>query len=795
MAKASFSRLLATFWATVIICQWLPPAAVSHATISTKLPSEVVVQRLTDEENGKWIGLSAKTTALNWDKESQMDNPIPPTSTHYPHKTFFSQTMPDSAKPLTYPPTRKSDQVDNYHGTLVADPYRWLENSDSQETKAWIEAENKLTFAYLQEIPARDKIKQRLTKLWDYEKYGIPFKEGESLPNGSTERYFYFKNDGLQNQSVLYTLKTLDAQPQVLLDPNQLSKDGTVALSDLSISKNGQLLAYGLSTSGSDWQEWKVRDICTGKDLPDHLRWIKFSGVSWTHDHQGFFYSRYDQPNEKTKLEDINYYQKLYYHRLGTPQSEDILIYQRPDQKEWGFNGNVTEDGRYLIIAVWLGTSTKNLVFYKDLTKPNAEVVELINQFESDYSFVDNDDSIFYFRTNSQAPRGKLIAVDIKKPSPENWREIIPQAEATLEDVSILNNQFVADYLKDARSKIRIFDLAGNFVREVELPGIGSVGGFEGKHYDRETFYSFTSFNIPKTIYRYNMVTGKSEVFRQPKVDFNPADYETKQVFYRSKDGTKVPMFITHKKGIKLDGNNPTYLYGYGGFNISLTPGFSVSDLVWMEMGGVYAMPNIRGGGEYGEEWHQAGMKQNKQNVFDDFIAAAEWLIAHKYTKPAKLAIAGSSNGGLLVGACMTQRPDLFGAALPAVGVMDMLRFHKFTIGWAWISEYGSPDNPEDFKILYAYSPLHNLKPGTAYPATLIITADHDDRVVPAHSFKFAAALQAAQVGHAPVLIRIETKAGHGSGKPTTKIIEEATDKWAFLVRTLDMKVRDGNRI
>ncbi|MFN6470251.1 MAG: prolyl oligopeptidase family serine peptidase [Nostoc sp. SerVER01] len=689
--------------------------------------------------------------------------------------------MPSSEKSLTYPSSHKSNQVDNYHGNVVTDAYRWLEDPDSPETRTWIESQNQVTFGYLGEIPTREKIKQRLTKLWDYEKYSIPFKEGE--------QYFYFKNDGLQNQSVLYTLKSLDTEPRVLLDPNKLSEDGTVALSGLSISEDGKLLAYGISTSGSDWQEWKVRDIETGEDLQDYLKWIKFSGASWTHDRQGFFYSRYDEPNEKTRLEDVNYYQKLYYHQLGKPQSEDVLIYHRPDQKEWGFSGDVTEDGRYLIISVWLGTDSKNLVFYKDLTNLDAEVVELINEFEANYSFIDNDGSVFYFRTDLNAPRGRLIAIDTNKPAPESWQEIIPQSAETLESVGILNNQLVADYLKDAHTQIKIFDFKGEFIREVELPGLGSAGGFGGKRYDTETFYNFTSFTIPGTIYRYDMVTGKSEVFREPKVDFNPDDYQTKQVFYHSKDGTKVPMFISHKKGIKLDGNNPTYLYAYGGFNVSMTPGFSVSLLVWMEMGGVYAMPNLRGGGEYGEEWHQAGMKEKKQNVFDDFIAAAEWLIANKYTKTEKLAIAGGSNGGLLVGACMTQRPDLFGAALPAVGVMDMLRFDKFTIGWAWTAEYGSPDNPEEFPALYAYSPLHNLKPDTAYPATLITTADHDDRVVPAHSFKFAAALQANHTGDAPVLIRIETKAGHGAGKPTAKIIEEAADKWAFLVRTLNLEV------
>ncbi|HLO84692.1 MAG TPA: prolyl oligopeptidase family serine peptidase [Nostocaceae cyanobacterium] len=685
--------------------------------------------------------------------------------------------MPYSHQPVTYPIAPKSNQIDDYHGTLVADPYRILEDPDADATKAWVEAQNQLTFAYLEEIPAREQIKQRLTKLWDYEKYGVPFKEGK--------RYFYFKNDGLQNQSVLYTLETLDAEPKVLLDPNLLSEDGTVALSGIAISENGKLLAYGLSSSGSDWQEWKVRDIETGEDLADHLQWIKFSGASWTKDHQGFFYSRYDEPNEKTKFEDINYYQKLYYHKLGTSQTDDILIYHRPDQKQWGFSGDVTEDGKYLVISVWLGTDTRNLVFYKDLTNPNSEVIELIKEFESNYTFVDNDDSVFYFRTDLDAPRGKLIAIDINKPAPANWQEIIPQFAETLGSVGILNNQFVASYLKDARSQIKIFDLQGNFIREVELPGIGSVDGFDGKRGDTETFYSFTSFTTPGTIYRYNLITGKSEIFRQAEVDFNSEDYETKQVFYQSKDGTQVPMFVTHKKGIKLDGNNPAYLYSYGGFNISLPPGFSVSILVWMEMGGVYALPNIRGGGEYGEEWHQGGMKEKKQNVFDDFIAAAEWLISNNYTKPEKLAIGGGSNGGLLVGACMTQRPELFGAALPAVGVMDMLRFHKFTIGWAWAAEYGCAENPEEFKTLYAYSPLHNLKSGTTYPATLITTADHDDRVVPAHSFKFAATLQETHAGEAPVLIRIETKAGHGAGKPTTKIIEEAADKWAFLVRVL----------
>ncbi|MBE9227964.1 S9 family peptidase [Phormidium sp. LEGE 05292] len=689
--------------------------------------------------------------------------------------------MTDSTLSFNYPKTTKIDVIDDYHGTKVADPYRWLEDPDSDETKAWVEAQNQVTFGYLNDISVRETLKQRLTKLWDYEKYSIPFKKGN--------RYFYFKNDGLQNQSVFYTLTSLDSEPKELLDPNKLSADGTVALSGIAITEDGSLMAYGLSSSGSDWQEWKVRNVETGEDLPDRLKWIKFSGAAWTNDNQGFFYSRYDEPNDASKLEEVNYYQKLFYHRLGTPQSEDILIYHRPDQKEWGFNGDVTEDGKYLIINVWQGTDPKNLIFYKDLTDANAEVIELINEFEASYSFVDNDGETFWFRTDLDAPKGKVIAININNQAKENWQEIIPQTEEVLEGVGLLNNQFVTEYLKDARSQVKIFALNGDFVREIQLPGIGSVGGFGGKRYDTETFYSFTSFTFPTIIYRYNLVTDESSVFRKSNIDFNPEDYETKQVFYTSKDGTKIPMFITHKKGLQLNGNQPTYLYGYGGFGVSLTPSFSVGLLVWLELGGVYAVANLRGGGEYGEEWHLAGTKLQKQNVFDDFIAAAEWLIENKYTSSAKLAIAGGSNGGLLVGACMTQRPELFAAALPSVGVMDMLRFHKFTIGWAWCSEYGSAENAEEFPVLYGYSPLHNLKAGVAYPATFITTADHDDRVVPAHSFKFAAALQEAHNGDRPVLIRIETKAGHGAGKPTAKIIEEIADRWAFLVRTLEIEL------
>jgi len=678
---------------------------------------------------------------------------------------------------FNYPKTETVKQIDHYHGVKVKDPYRWLENPDSPETKAWVEAQNEVTFGFLEQISERETIRKRLTELWDYEKYGIPIKRGE--------RYFYFKNDGLQNQSVLYTLEDLNDEPKVLLDPNQFSEDGTIALSGIAISDNGQFVAYGISKSGSDWQEWQLKNVETGENFSDHLQWIKFSGATWTKDNEGFFYSRYDAPPEGKQLEEANYYQKLYYHRLGTEQTEDILIYERPDQKEWMFDADVTEDGRYLIISVSKGTDPKNLVFYQDLEDKNATIKELISEFIGNFSFIESEGSLFWFRTDYNAPKGRLIGIDINQPEPENWQEIIPENEKTLEGVSVLNHQFILDYLQDARSKLQIHRLNGDYIKDIELPAIGSVGGFNGKREDTETFYAFTSFTTPTTIYRYNLETGESTLFRQPTVSFNPENYETRQVFFRSKDGTQIPMFITHKKGLFLDGNNPTLLYAYGGFNISLTPSFSVSRLVWMEMGGVYAVPNLRGGGEYGEEWHQAGTKLNKQNVFDDFISAAEWLIENRYTSSQKLAISGGSNGGLLVGACMTQRPDLFGAALPAVGVLDMLRFHKFTIGWAWCSDYGSPDNPEEFEALYAYSPLHNLKAETVYPSTLITTADHDDRVVPAHSFKFAAALQATHGGDNPVLIRIETKAGHGAGKPTSKRIEEVTDQLGFLTAVL----------
>ncbi|GAB4343510.1 MAG: prolyl oligopeptidase family serine peptidase [Cyanophyceae cyanobacterium] len=663
--------------------------------------------------------------------------------------------------------------MDDYHGTIVADPYRWLEaGADEPEVRTWIEAQNELTFGYLEQLPGRGAIAARLAQLWDYEKFGVPFRRGD--------RYFYFKNDGLQNQSVLHVQESLTGPARVLLDPNALSDDGTVALGPYSVSRDARYLAYSLSRSGSDWQEWRVRDVMTGEDLPDLVQWSKFSGASWTHDGAGFFYSRYDEPIADRQFEEANFYQKLYYHRLGTDQTEDELVFHCPDHKEWGVSGEVTEDGRFLCVSIWRDTTQRTRFLYKDLSDPAAEFVELIDNFDAIYGLIGNDDRTFWFLTDCGASRQRVIAIDLDRPEPEHWREVIPEAAETLDHVSLLNDHFVAGYLQDARSVVKIFDLTGKFEREIDLPGIGSVGGFGGDRADTETFYSFTGFTTPTTIYRYDLVTHEQTVFRSPTVAFDPDDYETRQVFYQSLDGTTVPMFISHRKGLKLDGNNPTLLYGYGGFNVSLTPIFSISNLVWMELGGVYAVPNLRGGGEYGEAWHEAGTKTKKQTVFDDFIAAAQWLIDQGYTRSQNLAIYGGSNGGLLVGACMVQRPDLFAVAIPAVGVLDMLRFHQFTIGWAWCSDYGHPDNPEEFAALYGYSPLHNLQPQTAYPATLITTGDRDDRVVPAHSFKFAAALQAAQGGDAPALIRIETKAGHGAGKPTAKLIEEAGDRITF---------------
>ncbi len=694
-----------------------------------------------------------------------------------------SSSNPERVPParIAYPAAARSDVTDDLQGVAVADPYRWMEDLDSAETQAWVASERQLTESSLAGIPSREAIGRRLTELWNYERYTVPFVQG-----GKT---FFTGNTGLQAQNVLFVADTPDGQPRGLLDPNALSKDGTVALSGTSVSQDGRLLAYSVSTAGSDWQEWRVRDVATGRDTDDRIEWAKFTRAAWAHDGSGFYYGRFDEPPAGAERKATNYFQKLCFHRLGTPQSADPVVYRRDDHKDWQFGPDVTDDGRYLVIRVSVGTDRRNMVFYRDLKDPESKVVELLPDLDADYSFVDNDGPIFYFRTDQGAPRGRLIAIDTAKPDRANWREVIPEGKDTLVRVSRVHDTFIASYLKDAATAVRLFAEDGKPAGDVTLPGLGSAAGFAGKRTDAQTYYSFTGFTTPVTIYRFDVASRKSTVFRKPQVKSQMFNLETEQVFYTSKDGTKIPMFLSHRKGLKLDGKNPTLLYAYGGFDIPEVPTFSVPNLVWMEMGGVYALANLRGGSEYGEAWHQAGMLEHKQNVFDDFIAAGEWLIANRYTSKRRLAIYGGSNGGLLIGAVLNQRPDLFGAAIPAVGVMDMLRFQKFTIGWAWASEYGTADDPKMFPVLRAYSPLHNIKPGTCYPPTLVLTADHDDRVFPAHSFKYAATLQAAQGCANPVLIRIETRAGHGAGKPTSKLIAEATDRLAFLVRSLGMPV------
>lgn len=681
--------------------------------------------------------------------------------------------------PLSYPQPRKTDQVDEYHGVRVSDPYRWLEDTASPETQEWIASENRLTDAFLAAIPERSALKARLTELWNYERYSAPLKIGP--------RYVYAKNDGLQNQSVLYIADSLQDPGRVFFDPNALSPDGTVALSGSSFTDDGRLWAYGLARSGSDRTEWKVLDVATGQHLPDTLRPNRQSSIAWLKDNSGFFYSRFPDVQEGGELKGVNRFEKIYFHKLGTPQSEDRLVYERPDDGELFNRGIVTEDGNWFVIIVAKGTERMNMVYVKDLTRADAPIVPIVDNRANRYSFVGNDGPVFYFRTDRGAERGRLMSIDVTQPAGD-WKEIVPEAAETLDGTQLIHDQFVLLYLKDAYTSIRIHDKDGRFVRAVELPGIGTAGGFDGKQKDTETFYSFSSYNAPPAIYRYDMKTGTSSLFRKAQVKFNPDDFEVKQVFATSRDGTRIPIFLTYKKGLKLDGSNPTILYGYGGFNISLTPSFSASRIVWLERGGVYAVANLRGGGEYGKSWWANGAKLKKQNVFDDFIASAEWLISNRYTSKSRLAIQGGSNGGLLVGAVLNQRPDLFGAAIPAVGVMDMVRFPKFTVGAAWKSDYGSPEDPKEFAALYAYSPLHNIKAGTRYPATLITTADTDDRVFPAHSFKYAATLQAAQAGPAPILIRVDTKAGHGAGKPTTKLIAEQADIYAFLVKELGME-------
>jgi prolyl oligopeptidase len=680
-----------------------------------------------------------------------------------------------------YPDAPRGAQVDVYHGVSVADPYRWLEAMDSPETRRWIDAENALTGAQLSNIASRAAIEQRLRALWDYERWGVPSREGREL--------VVSHNDGLQNQSIVYTL-TGAGERKLLLDPNGLSKDGTVALGGEAFSNDGKLMAYGLAEAGSDWQTWKVRTVASGSDLSDELHWLKFSGASWSHDDRGFYYARFDQPKPGDALTAQNYHQKVYYHRLGQPQSQDELIYARPDHKEWGFAAEVSEDGRWLILSVSVGTDRKNAIFVQDLRRSRAprETLELLPGFTAKFQFLGNDGNTLWFLTDDSASRRRVVAIDVRHPEHSAWRELIAEGPDTLESVAVIADRFVVTRLDNAHSKITLHRLDGKLERELGLPGIGTAGGFSGKRRDRESYYSYSSFSVPTEIWKLDVQSGVSSLWRRPQVAFERASYLTQQVFYQSADGTRLPMFISAKQELQKNGNNPTYLYGYGGFEIPLTPSFSVSNLVWMELGGILAVPNLRGGGEFGETWHAAGTKLKKQNVFDDFIAAAEYLIAEHYTRTPRLAIGGRSNGGLLVGAALTQRPDLFGAALPGVGVLDMLRFNQFTIGWAWESEYGSPKDPAEFAALRAYSPYHNVRAGTVYPPTLIYTADHDDRVVPLHSYKFAAALQNAQAGPAPILIRIDTQAGHGAGKPTAKQIRESADLWGFLQQHLGIE-------
>ncbi len=692
----------------------------------------------------------------------------------------LSFMMSCSEKPIQYPPTKKGDVKDTYFGTVVEDPYRWLEDDNSTETAEWVKAQNQLTFDYLEKLPNREQIKTRLTELWDYPKYGTPFKEAG--------KYFFFKNNGLQNQSVLYMTNDLAAEPKVLLDPNTLSTDGTIALTSTEISNDGKYLVYMIAKSGSDWNEIFVKNIETGEMLADHIEWVKFSGISWYKD--GFFYSAYDKPEKGSELSKANEFQKVYFHKLGTEQPADQLIVNNPNNAKEMFGAGLTEDKRFMIIGRSIGTNG-NALDIKDLDKKGGKFVTLMDKYEYEFNPVDSKGDDIFVRTNYKAPKYKLVKINVNQPEEKNWVDVIPEKKDVMESVSIIDDKFVINYMTDAHSKTEIYAIDGTFEREVTLPGIGTVSSFSGKKTDTMAFFSYTSFNTPGEVYKYDFATNQTSLYFRPAVKFNPDDFEVNQVFYTSKDGTKVPMFIVHKKGLELNGNNPTLLYGYGGFNISLTPSFSAARIAFIEKGGIFALANLRGGGEYGEEWHLTGTKMKKQNVFDDFITAAEYLINNKYTSTNKLAIQGGSNGGLLIGAVTNQRPDLFKVALPQVGVMDMLRFHKFTIGWAWAGDYGTSEDSEDmFKYLYNYSPYHTIKKGIAYPAILATTADHDDRVVPAHTFKYMARLQELEAGNKlPLLVRIDSKAGHGAGKPTAKVIEEYTDVWSFVFYHLGVKM------
>ena len=683
---------------------------------------------------------------------------------------------------LQYPETKKGDVVEDYQGTKVADPYRWLEDDNSPETKEWVKTQNKVTFDYLASIPQRDKIRKRLEELWNYPRYTSPVKKANW--------YFFYKNDGLQNQSVMYRQKGLTGKPEEFLNPNTLNKEGIAALGGTSFSKTGKYFMYSIAVAGSDWKEMFVMETSSKKLLKDKILWTKFSGASWNGD-EGFYYSGYEQPDEKMKLSEQNQYNKVYYHKLGTEQAKDILVYEDKSKPLRYYGAGLSEDGRFLILGIAEGTSGGEL-WYRDMKDPaQANFKLLIPGFSTDPDFIDNHGGQLLIRTNEDAPNQKVVLVDPKHPEKKNWKNIIPEKEEALQSVGTGGGYLFASYLKDASTKVYQYTYDGKLVREIKLPGIGTASGFDGEKADKEFFYSFSSFSTPPSIYRYNIATGQSSLFRKTEVKIKTDDFVTEQFFFTSKDGTKVPMFLTYKKGMIQNGQNPVLIYGYGGFNISITPGFSTSNAFFIEQGGIYVSVTLRGGSEYGEKWHKAGMLDKKQNVFDDFIGAAEYLIREKYTNSQKIAIRGGSNGGLLVGAAMTQRPDLFKVALPAVGVMDMLRFHKFTVGWGWAVEYGNADSANQFPYLYKYSPYHNLKPGVSYPATLVTTADHDDRVVPAHSFKFASRLQEYHSGTNPVLIRIETNAGHGAGKPTSKQIDETADIWSFVMYHLGMTFKE----
>lgn len=689
--------------------------------------------------------------------------------------------FPGIAVAENYPETRRVDHVDDYHGQQVADPYRWLEADvrESEEVAEWVATQQAYTRAYLDALPERQKFIDRLTALWNYERFSAPEKAGD--------RYLFTKNDGLQDQEVLYIADASDAEGEVLLDPNKWSEDGTVALAGFVPSKDGKLLAYLKSEAGSDWREIHLLSLTGDSESPTEvLKWVKFTSIEWTKDGAGFYYNRYPEPEEGAAYQSVALNQKVYYHQVGTQQSEDRLVYEDPEHPDWTASVEFTDDYKHLVLTIEQGTDAKNKLFYRVAQDSTAKWTPLIEDFDNHFYLIGSEGDRLLLFTDYEAPNKRVVAMDLAKPGREALAEIVPATDAAIRGVGLVGGKLIVSRLEDVAARVQVFSTGGKLQRDVPLPGIGSVYGFDGEPDDEETFFIYTSYDTPATVYRYDVASGESTKIRQPKVDFDPDEFTVERRFYESKDGTRIPIFLTHRKDIEPDHSNPTLLYAYGGFNISITPGFSPSRVAWLEAGGVLAVANLRGGGEYGEEWHLAGKLHNKQNVFDDFIAAAEWLVATGYTSPERLAIQGGSNGGLLVGAVMVQRPELFGACLPAVGVMDMLRFHKFTAGQFWRDEYGSADNPEDFPVLRAYSPYHNIEPGAAYPATMVITADTDDRVVPSHSFKFAAELQRAQAGPAPILLRVETRAGHGSGTPTSKRIEEAADLWAFLMANLE---------